>query len=230
MSLTPEGMPLISGYTPEQTKEIYDLGVECQELGVQLTKEFHTLAGLEAMGHMATQATAHETVMEGQPERATAYNVLIKKDGGMSVDEYKVAVQKPCSEVKAWLDTNSVIFNHQLELDAKLASLISAEKNLQAKWGHVWAQVQQIAYVAGVPPDLCLDTALRILGMIPVVPINLSYYAPTPIVSGFTLCVLPLASPGDRGSRSEEESQGCWPPEGQAPLLRTSLEQGCSEP
>ena len=127
MSLTATRMPLIGGYIPEQTKQIYNLGAECQELVVQLTKEFHTFAGLEAK--------AYETVMEGWPELATVYNVLMSQMGKCDMDKCKADVQKLCSKTeKAWFKTNLVIFDHQLEFDAKLVSfLISAEKNLQAQ-------------------------------------------------------------------------------------------------
>ena len=67
-------------FSPTQAKELYDLGAECQALGTQLAKEFHTLAGLEAIHCAVAQALAHETVNEGHLERGSAYGVLMNKD------------------------------------------------------------------------------------------------------------------------------------------------------
>ena len=45
-----------------QVVEIYQLATECQALGVELTKQFQNLSGLEAMHCTMAQTIAHETI------------------------------------------------------------------------------------------------------------------------------------------------------------------------
>ena len=74
---------------------------------------------------MAAQATAYENMMEGWPKWATAYNVLMSGDEGMSTHKHERAMHKLCGKgEKAWLDTNSVIFDHQLEFYTKLIGFL----------------------------------------------------------------------------------------------------------
>ena len=124
-----------SMFSPMKAKELYDLGVECQALGTQMTKEFHTLIGLEAMHHTVAQATAHKSINEGHLE-------MMNKDE--SDQKCKEILQKLCREAdKAWVDTNNVVFDHQLHYDAQLAGfIISMEKSLQEKRDKVWDHME----------------------------------------------------------------------------------------
>ena len=120
---SPAGQQTHGIFSPMQTKEIYDLVVECQVLGTQLTKEFHTLMGLEAIHCTVAQVTAHETINEGHPERGAAYGVPMNKDE--SDQKHEEILWKLCREAdKAWVDTNNVVFDHQLHYDAQLTGFM----------------------------------------------------------------------------------------------------------
>ena len=63
-------LPAMQTLNAEQSTEIFNLVVECQVLSTELTKQFQTLSGLEAMH----QATAHETINAEQMAQ-NAYSV-----------------------------------------------------------------------------------------------------------------------------------------------------------
>ena len=108
------------------------------------------------MNHVAAQATAYETISEGHPERVTTYSVLMNKDEGTSDRKREEHLQKLCKEAdQAWVDTNAVVFDHQLHYDARLAGfIISAEKRLQEKHNQVWDCIQGLTDAAPVPQDI----------------------------------------------------------------------------
>ena len=133
----------------------------------------------------AAQATVHKTINEGHPERGTAYSVLMNKDkSDQNCEELLKKLHKEAD--KALVDTNNMVFIHQLYYDARLAGfIISTEKNLQEKCDEVWDHTQWLADTAGVPQDVHLGIALQILDLPPLIPIDLSFLTPIPMMLGY---------------------------------------------
>ena len=103
--------------------ELCQLATECQALGSDLAKRFHTLCGLEATHCAAAQSTAHETVLSGCQAHSTAYGLATATQ---SVPERELTLRGLCKVAnKAWKDANNVLFSHLLQYNVELASFIS---------------------------------------------------------------------------------------------------------
>ena len=85
------------------------------------------------MHHATTQATANETINAGHVCMGTTYSVLM--NAGDSCKKQEETLQKLHEEAeKAWEDTSTVVFDHQLRYDVKLTGFITfAEKTLRDK-------------------------------------------------------------------------------------------------
>ena len=85
------------------------------------------------MHHATAQATAHDTINAGNVSMGTTYIVLM--NAGESCKKQEETLQKLHEEAeKAWEDTSTVVLDHQLRYDVKLAGFItSAEKTLKEK-------------------------------------------------------------------------------------------------
>ena len=64
--------PAMQTLIAEQSTEIFNLVAECQVLSTELSKQFQTISGLEAMHHTA----AHEMINVGWMAWNTAYSIL----------------------------------------------------------------------------------------------------------------------------------------------------------
>ena len=60
--------------------------------------------------------------------------------------------------------------------------IASAEKTLQKKWDEVWEHVQSLTDVAGISHDVCLCLAVQVFELLPIIPIDLSFRTPIPMM------------------------------------------------
>ena len=176
---SPTLMPAMDTLSAGQVAEIHQPATECQALGIELTKQFQNLSGLEAVHRAVAQASAHETINVGHMAHNATFSIIAanQPDG-----DHKKFLQQFCAEAnQAWKDMNDVIFSHQLKYDAQLAAFITTTEGiLQAKWDEIWSHVHSIAEVAGLPYKTCLTLALQILDKLPTLPLDLSYHTAIP--------------------------------------------------
>ena len=178
--MSPTYPPTHGMFSPTQAKELYDLGAECQALGLQLTKEFHILMRLEVLHHAVAQAMSHKTINVGHPERGVTYDVLMNKD--WTGQNHEETLQKLYKEAdKVWVDSNEVVYDHRLHYDTKLLGFIKrTNKNLQEKHADIWDCVKQLADAAEVSQDVGLSIALQVLNLLPTLPVDQKLMLPTP--------------------------------------------------
>ena len=168
--------------TAEQSAEIFKLAAECQVLGADLAKQFHTISGLEAIHRASTQATAYETINTGWMAHNAVFSLLTGADNDAAMQEE--TRQWNCSEAdKAWNDTHELVYNHQLHYDGQLVAFIGyAERALQEKQGEIWEHIHQLADAEDVLHDACLGLAFQVLAKLPTIPIDLTFSMQIPLV------------------------------------------------
>ena len=76
-----------------------------------------------------------------------------------------------------------MVFQHQLRYNSQLASFItSAEGMLQAKQDKVWVCMESLVDSSRMPRDTCLCLALQVLKLLPMIPLDISFCAPFPMM------------------------------------------------
>ena len=133
-----------SGFSAKQIKGIYNLAQEGQRLGSKIAKDFANLSCQEALFCIAAQSTSYEKVASGHPDCYTVYYAIMHTEGENNT-EHEEAIEYLCKkEGQAWLDTDSTLFWHILEFEAKLAEFLTeAEALLQVRWNHIWMVMHQ---------------------------------------------------------------------------------------
>ena len=178
-----------SRLTKEQTEEIFLLTREVQALCGKLTLDFIQLSHQEALFHMGVQAAGYEKATQGRPDRATAYYLLIKSEGeGASEEKLDKAIEHLREAGgMAWLDTNSLLFGHTLEYQNKMIELImSSREAIQALHECIWKVVTQVMEDAGKSVADSLGITLRLVDMVPTIPLQLAFNTATAGLIGCT--------------------------------------------
>ena len=125
--LSPLHLQGLDPLTMDQAAKLYQLATECQALGSDLAKRFHTLCSLEATHCAIAQSTAHEMVLSGCHACSTAYGLATATQ---SVPERELTLCRLCEAAnKAWKDANDVLFSHLLQYNVELASFISSTED-----------------------------------------------------------------------------------------------------
>ena len=89
---------------------------------------------------------------------------------------------------EVWLETNSMLFWHVLEYEAKLNEFVTeSEIAIQAQLDHIWMVVTRIMEDAGAPVSNGLRIATCLVNMLPTIPANLAFCTTVPMLTGFTL-------------------------------------------
>ena len=107
--LSPLHLQGLDPLTTKQAAELYQLAAECQALGSDLSKRFHTLCSLEATHHAATQATTHKMVLSGCQAHSTDYGLATATQAGPERELTLCGLHKAANKV--WKDTNNVMFS-----------------------------------------------------------------------------------------------------------------------
>ena len=166
-----------------------------QTLRGRLALDFIQLSHQEALFHMGVQAAGYKKATRGHPDCSTAYYSLIKSEGeGTSKDKWDEAIEclREAGGV-AWLDTNSLLFRHALEYQNNMIELITrSQEAIQALHEHIWKVVSQVMENAGKSVADGLGIALRLVDMLPTIPLQLAFNTATAGCSGvhprFMLC------------------------------------------
>ena len=80
----------------------------------------------------------------------------------------------------AWLDTNTLPFCHALEYQNNMIELVTrSQEAIQALHECIWGVVSQVMENAGKSMADCLGIALRLVDMIPTIPLQLAFNTAT---------------------------------------------------
>ena len=88
----------------------------------------------------------------------------------------------------AWKEMHEVMYNHQLQYDQQLATiLMDAKTALNNMQGEVWAAVHALAENEGITFDACLGVVLQVLNLLPQIPIDISFQTQIPLTVTYCL-------------------------------------------
>ena len=171
--------------TIDQANSIFSLASECQALGVRLAKDFLMLSGLEAIHRNSIQGTAHETLTLGRSAREAAYAAMLRDD--ITEAEREATTHCLCSEADAaWKKMHEVMYNHQLEYDWWLSDFLKeAEATLANMRDQIWTAICTLAESEGVTFEDCLSLMLRILTLLPQIPMDVAYNMQIPLTIAY---------------------------------------------
>ena len=173
--------------TIDQANSIFGLASECQALGVRLAKDFQTLSGLEAIHRNSIQGTAHETLTLGCSTREAAYMAILRDD--ITEAECKATTCHLRSKADAaWKKMHEVMYNHQLEYNRWLSDFLKeAEAMLANMRDLIWTVICALTESEGITFEDCLSLALRILPLLPQIPMDISYEMQIPLTIAYCL-------------------------------------------
>ena len=171
--------------TIDQANSIFGLVSECQALGVRLAKDFQVLSRLEAIHHNSVQGTAHEMLTLGHSTQEATYAAILRDD--ITEVEREAMTCCLCSEADAkWKKMHEVMYNHQLEYDQWLTDFLKeVEMTLANMRDQIWTTVHALVESVGVTFEDCLNLGLRILLLLPQIPMDVSYQMQIPLTIAY---------------------------------------------
>ena len=176
--------------TTDQANSIFSLASECQVLGVKLAKDFQTLSGLEAIHRNSIQGMVHETLTLEHSAREATY-VAILRDDIMEAEREAMTCHLRSKANAAWKKMHEVMYNHQLEYNRWLSNFLKeVEATLANMRDQIWTAVRALVESEGVTFKDCLSLTLRILPLLPHIPVDVSYEMQIPL----TITYCPEAS------------------------------------
>ena len=94
---------------------------------------------------------------------------------------------RPHSEADAaWKKMHEVMYNHQLEYEWRLSDFLKeAEVTLANMRDRIWTAVHALAEGEGVTFEDCLNLILRILPLLPQIPVDISYETQIPLIIAY---------------------------------------------
>ena len=133
------------------------------------------LSGLEAMHCNSIQGTAHETLTLGHSAQKVAYSAVLWDS--ISEEEHEATTCHLHSEAHTtWKEMHEVMYNHQLDYDWQLATFHKEkEVTLSNMRDQVWATVHTLAENEGITFNDCLSLRLKILNLLPQIPVDISF-------------------------------------------------------
>ena len=161
--------------TINQATSIFGLASKCQTLGIKLAKDFQMLSGLEAIHRNSIQGMAHEMLTLGHSAQEAAYAAILWDD--IMEAEHEVMTCRLHSEADAaWKKMHEVMYNHQLEYNQRLSDFLQeAEATLANMRDQIWTAICALAESEGVTFENCLSLMLRILPLLPQIPMDVLY-------------------------------------------------------
>ena len=134
---------------------------------------------------MAAQSTGYEKVASGHPNHLTAYYAIMCSEGEQ-VKDLEV-VDHLCKKAgNVWLETNSTLFQHVLEYEAKLNEFIAESENtIQMQQDHIWTVVTKVMEDASAPVSNGLGIAICLVNMLPSILTDLAFHTMVPMLTSF---------------------------------------------
>ena len=125
--------------------------------------------------------TAHETLSLGRSARKAAYVAILWDD--IMEAEREAMMRRLHSEADvAWKKMHEVMYNHQLEYDRQLSNFLKeAEVTLANMRDQIWTAIHTLAEGEGVTFEDCPSLTLRILPLLPQIPVDVTYETQIPL-------------------------------------------------
>ena len=167
-----------SGLTAAQA-EIFLLSREVQTLRWKLALDFIELSHSEANFRMGAQAISHKNTVEEHPDRSSG------KHGEATQGSGEVT----------WLCINSLLFCHTLDYQRFIVQLVNhSQEAIQALHECILEVVRRVMESAGKSAVDGLGIALHLVGMLPTIPLQLTFNTVTVRPLGHTPEALTYAS------------------------------------
>ena len=143
------------------------------------------LSGLEAIHCNSIQGMAHEMLTLGCLARKAAYAAILQDN--ITDAECEATMRRLHSEADAaWKQMHKVMYNHQLEYDQQLSDFLKeAGVTLANMRDRIWTAVHALVGGEGVTFKDCLSLALRILPLLPQIPVDISYETQIPLIIAY---------------------------------------------
>ena len=143
------------------------------------------LSGLEAIHRNSVQGMAHEMLTLGCSAHKAAYAAILRDD--ITEAEHEATMHRLHSEADAaWKKMHEVMYNHQLEYDRQLSNFLKeAEVMLANMRDQIWTAIRALAESKGVTFEDCLSLTLRILPLLPQIPVDISYKMQIPLIIAY---------------------------------------------
>ena len=133
------------------------------------------LSGLEAIHRNSIQGMVHEMLTLGHSAHEAAYAAILWDD----IMEAECKAMTCCLHPEAdaaWKKMHEVMYNHQLEYDRWLSDFLKeAEAMLTNMRDQIWTAIHALMESEGVTFKDCLSLTLRILPLLPQIPVDVSY-------------------------------------------------------
>ena len=169
-----------SGLSPAQCEEIFLLSHEVQTLHRKLALDFIGLSHQEARFCLGALATTREKGMREWP--------------GGSPDKCGGDTQRSGEITQS--QTNSVLFRHTLDYQDKMLQLVTrSRETIQGLHDRIWDVVCRVMEKAGKSTVDGLEIALRLVDMLPSIPLHLTFHTAIADLPGFTSEALTYAPP-----------------------------------
>ena len=173
--------------TIDQVTSLFGLASECQALGVRLAKDFQTLSGLEAIHCNSFQGMMHEMLTLGHSAHKATYAAILRNN--ITDAEHEATTRCLHSETDAaWKQMHEVMYNHQLEYDPQLSNFLKEVEAMLANMrDRIWTAVHTLVEGKGVTFEDCLSLTLRILPLLPQIPVDVLYKTQIPLIIAYCL-------------------------------------------
>ena len=128
---------------------------------------------------------AHEMLTFGHSARKAAYAAILWDN--ITDAEHEATMRRLHSEADAtWKQMHEVMYNHQLEYDWRLSDFLKEVEVMLANMrDRIWTAVRTLAEGEGVTFEDCLSLALRILSLLPQIPVDISYETQIPLIIAY---------------------------------------------
>ena len=129
----------------------------------------------------------HETLTLGHSAREATYVAILRDD--VMEAEHKAMTHHLHSEADAaWKKMHEVMYNHQLEYDQWLSNFLKeAEVTLANMRDQIWTAIHALMESKGMTFEDCLSLILRILPLLPQIPVDVSYETQIPLTITYCL-------------------------------------------
>ena len=160
-----------SGLTPAQSEEIFLLSCEVQTLCRKLALDFIGLSHQEAQFRMGALATSCEKGMRERP--------------GGSMHKCREDTQRSGETTQS--QTNSVLFHHTLDYQDKMIQLVTrSQDTIRGLNDRIWDVVRHVMEKAGRSTVDRLKIVLCLVGMLPSIPLHLTFHTAIADLPRFT--------------------------------------------
>ena len=112
-------------FSEDHIKQIFSLACKGRHLKECITWEFVRLSSQEVLFCTQVQSTGHKSLASRHPDRFTTYYEILQSGQQPSEAKDKAMEEILDQASKAWLETNTALFKHVLDYEAKLEKFLN---------------------------------------------------------------------------------------------------------